>query len=88
MPVDVQITFHNGNTIIHTIPLDIMRGAKFETDNAGMQAIVEADWNWVNPTYSLTLPYKFSDIQHLEIDPERKMADMDRLDNRWPTIQP
>ena len=88
MPVDVQITFHNGNTIIHTIPLDIMRGAKFETDNAGMQAIVEADWNWVNPTYSLTLPYKFSDIQHLEIDPERKMADMDRLDNRWPAIQP
>ena len=38
-------------------------------------------WQWVNPTYTLNVGYKTSDIESIEIDPSGRMADIDQKNN-------
>ena len=80
MPVDVKIGTSDGKTQLYTIPLDIMRGAKKE-EGPGRSLIVAPDWMWVQPVYELKLPFRADKILSVEIDPEMKMADINRADN-------
>ncbi len=79
MPVDVAVTLTSGTTIAYSIPLDLMRGSKNNTEYQ-----IQPDWNWVDPTYLLEIPYSSSQIESITIDPKHGSADMDRDNDVWP----
>lgn len=79
MPIDLVVTLSNGSTETYYIPLRVMRGEKKE---GNMQ--VQNDWPWTHPTYSFTIPHSKEDIKSLEIDPSKKMADVERSNNTYP----
>lgn len=84
MPIDVKITLQDGTMHSYTIPLDLMRGAKMEFDEENRVLEVLPDWNWVNPEYTFRLQFAIDQIKQVIIDPERRIADMDRTNNEWP----
>lgn len=80
MPVDVVVTFADGTKELFYIPLNEMLGSKpVEYKDMGRQDL-EA-WPWVNPTYTFSVSSKPSEITSIEIDPSRRMADVDRKNN-------
>ena len=79
MPIDVQLTRKDGSTEMHTIPLNLMFGAKKE--DAGGKSIPETAWRWTHPTYVLELKTKLTDFKKVEIDPSQRMADVDKRNN-------
>jgi aminopeptidase N len=79
MPIDIQLTKKDGTTETHTIPLNLMFGSKKEDD--GVKMIVEEEWRWTHPTYILEIKTKLTDLKKVEIDPTKRMADVDRRNN-------
>jgi len=79
MPVDLKLTFKDSTTELHYIPLDLMLGAK--PAESKEPRIVHAEWNWTNRTYELKFDRKLFDLRKVEIDPTRRMADIDRNNN-------
>ena len=80
MPIDVQITYTDGSVEIHNIPLDIMYGAKKAESKTAF--IINEPWKWVSPTYTLEIKKRLTEIKVLEIDPSKRMADIQRKNNR------
>ena len=80
MPLDVLITYKDGSKEMHYIPLDMMYGAKPAEDNT--PRIVHNEWKWVDPEYSFTLSKAVGDIKEIEIDPSKRMADVNRVNNK------
>ncbi len=80
MPIDVQLTFKDSSAELHTIPLDLMYGAK-KTENADSKLIAEEPWKWTHPTYTLSIKARLRDINKIEIDPSKRMADIERKNN-------
>lgn len=76
MPVDVMVYYTDRHKEMHYIPLDLMFGQKPAEDPAVPRKVHPA-WPWTNPTYTLTLPVKKSAISGIQIDPSRRMADVD-----------
>ncbi len=79
MPIDVEITFADGSTEMHNIPLDLMYGNK-KNENAKQSYVVEKVWQWTNPSYSFEISNS-KKIAKVEIDPSKRMADVERGDN-------
>ncbi len=79
MPIDVVLTKKDGTTETHTIPLNLMYAAKKE-DGAD-KIIVDEEWRWTHPTYTLQLKTRLTDYKSVEIDPSQRMADVDRKNN-------
>ena len=75
MPIEVEITYTNGNTEMKYIPLRIMRWKKI------IDADILDDWAWAYPTYTLEVPTARFGISKIEIDPSKLMADVDRENN-------
>ena len=70
----------------YTIPLDIMRGHK-----TASHWQVLPDWNWVNNTYEVKLPFDLSAIESISIDNTGRLADTDKSNQTYvpkPTIEP
>lgn len=86
MPLDVKVELGNGNSYTYTIPIDLMRGSKIENDPQGKPIRVLPDWKWVSPAYLLSVPYRINDIKSVSLDPQKRMADMDRDNNQWPPV--
>jgi hypothetical protein len=82
MPIDLVITLKNGEKVTHYIPLGIMRGEKTEKN---VKMMVEKDWFWTHPKYTLTIEHNFQDIEQIEIDPSYKMADIEHSNNIYST---
>ncbi len=81
MPIDLLVTFRDGTQELYYLPLSEMLGNK-PVEN---QKIVRNDlvaWPWVNPTYSLRVNRPANEILSVEIDPSKRMADIDRNNNR------
>ncbi len=72
MPIDVKVTYLNGDIENFHIPLGMMLG------NKPTSATIINNWFWVQPTYTFTVP---SDVKSVEIDPSKLMADIDRSNN-------
>ena len=53
MPLDVVVTYKNGSKEMYYIPLVMMRGEKDNEFKDG-ERIVEEDWPWTNPTFTLS----------------------------------
>ena len=80
MPIDVQLTKKDGSIITHTIPLNLMYGAK-STDN-GVKPTAEKTWAWTHPTYILETKISLREFTKIEIDATQRMADVDRRNNK------
>jgi len=80
MPIEVEVKYKNGSYETFVIAIDIMRGEKAADGYNGKWTILP-DWNWVEPTYELTIPATAADIQQISIDPSNTMADMNRSNN-------
>jgi len=81
MPLDILITFKDGSTNWHHVPLVIMHGVK--PSDGDKSFTVHKAWPWTHPTYNLNLPAGESSIEKVEIDPTARMHDMDLLNNNW-----
>lgn len=82
MPIDLTVTYKDSSRITYTIPLTVMYGAKSaENDNLNWGFEVEKAWQWTNPKYAFTIERPIDEMLSLEIDPTRRMADIDRSNN-------
>jgi hypothetical protein len=79
MPVDLQLTFKDSSKEIHYVPLDIMFGNKSAENDK--PHIVHNEWNWTNPTYVVEFKHPLKDLVLVEIDPTKRMADVDQKNN-------
>ncbi|MEO8414453.1 MAG: M1 family metallopeptidase [Ginsengibacter sp.] len=79
MPVDLQLTFKDSTKEIHYIPLNLMFGNK-PAENKEAR-IVHKEWNWTNPTYVVEFNHPLTDLVLVEIDPTKRMADIDQKNN-------
>lgn len=82
MPIDLEVVLTDGTIQHHYIPMRIMWGQK-ENENPEIERHVADDWPWVFPEYNLELDISMDQIQRIEIDPTRRMADINRENNTW-----
>ncbi len=80
MPVDLLVTYKNGTREWLYLPMNELMGNKKADDTLNKYTSLGV-WNWVNPTYTLTINRSISEIESLEIDPSQRMADIDRTNN-------
>ena len=73
MPIDLTVTYVDGSSEDFYIPLQMMRGEK------PTEATIIKDWAWAYPTYTLETSKA---IKSVEIDPENRMADIDKSNNK------
>jgi hypothetical protein len=78
MPLDVKITFRDGSSEWHYIPMYLMFGEK----PAEQGQTLYTAWKWTHPTYEIESTHKLTDIISVEIDPSFRMADVERRNNR------
>lgn len=81
MPIDLQLTFKDGTKELHYIPLSLMYGEKPVEDSSIQRKTYEA-WKWTHSTYVIETSRRLTDITIVEIDPSRRMADIDRRNNK------
>jgi aminopeptidase N len=79
MPVDLKLTFKDSTTEIHYVPMDLMLGNKPAENNE--KRTVHNEWNWTNPTYNVEFKHRLIDLISVEIDPSKRMADVDQKNN-------
>ncbi|HVT86227.1 MAG TPA: M1 family metallopeptidase [Chitinophagaceae bacterium] len=81
MPIDFQLTFKDSTKELHYVPLDLMYGEKPNEDST-ISRIVYPAWKWTNDTYIIETTHKLTDIIAAEIDPSKRLADIDRRNNK------
>lgn len=80
MPIDLRLTFKDSTTEMHYIPLDLTLGNKpAETDE---NRVIHTEWNWTDRTYLVSFERKIFDLRKVEIDPTRRMADLEPSNNQ------
>lgn len=80
MPIDVLVTYKDGTKELHYIPLNLMYGDK--PAEGDIKRIVHPEWKWVNSEYNLQLTRNVSDIREIEIDSSKRLADINRGNNK------
>ena len=80
MPIDLQLTFKDGTTQTQYIPLNLMYGQKL-AENTKETRFTNEPWRWTHPTYIIEFKNKLTDLQKVEIDPSKRMADINRKNN-------
>jgi len=81
MPIDVVVTYQDGTKELVYLPLEIMRGEKVAEKDAPKR-VKSIAWPWTNPTQTLYLEKSFTSIKSVEIDPSRRMADVNVENNK------
>jgi hypothetical protein len=82
MPLDIKISFKDGTSEWHYIPLDLMFGEKPAEEGQNNRKVYP-EWRWTVPTYEISSARKLTDISTIEIDPSYRMADINRKDNKF-----
>jgi hypothetical protein len=86
MPIDVKINYKDGSTEMHYMPLNIQYGQK-PNENEKEIRVVHEPWRWTHPTYTFETKKPLATILKVEIDPSKRMADVDQrnniLDIKW-----
>jgi len=80
MPIEVLITYKDGTTELHYMPLDLMLGGKGA--ESSVNRIVHKNWQWVAPTYTFETSKPLSALKSIEIDPSFRMPDLNRSNNK------
>lgn len=81
MPIDVKITFKDGSSEWHYVPMYLMFGAKAAEEGQSPRTVYDA-WKWTHPNYEIATKRKLTDIVTVEIDPSQRMADVERRNNK------
>ncbi len=81
MPVDVKITFKDGTSEWHYVPLNLMYGEKPAEEGQQPRKVYE-EWRWTHPTYEIESKRRLTDMVSVEIDPSGRMADLERKNNK------
>ncbi len=81
MPIDLVVTYKDGNKELFYISVNELMGNKPVEDVTMKRNELDA-WPWVNPSYTLKISRKASDIESIEIDPSLRMADVNRKNNK------
>ena len=80
MPIDLQLTFKDGSTEMFYVPLNLMYGNKPNENKTQKREVLE-EWRWTHPTYIVEVKHRLTDIKVVDIDPSKRMADIDRKNN-------
>ena len=80
MPIEVLITYKDGTSELHYMPLDLMLGGK--VSEGPVNQIVHPAWQWVAPTYTFETSKPLSALKSIEIDPSYRMPDLNRSNNK------
>lgn len=80
MPIDLVVSFKDGTKELYYVSMNEMLGNKPVEDKTIQRYDLPA-WPWVNPTYTLEVKRNVNEISSLEIDPSKRMADVDRDNN-------
>jgi len=81
MPVDLQISFRNGEKELHYVPMNLMYGAKANEDTAIVRYTYEP-WKWTHSVYVIETNRRLADFSTVEIDPSLRLADIERKNNK------
>ena len=81
MPLDIVVTFKNGEKRLFYAPLESMRGEKSPEND--LERVVLPDHRWVDARYEFTILEKIGRIVKVEIDPTRRLADIVPENNLW-----
>jgi hypothetical protein len=81
MPIDVKITYKDGTSEWHYVPMYLMFGEKPIEDGRNKRFVYEP-WKWTHLTYEIESNHKLTDVVTVEIDPTMRLADIDRKNNR------
>ena len=81
MPLDIMVTYDNGDRELFYAPLESMRGEK-PAEDATKRTLLP-DHRWVDPTYEFVIPEKLKNVAKIEIDPTQRMADVEWGNNVW-----
>ncbi|SIN72151.1 M1 family metallopeptidase [Algoriphagus halophilus] len=81
MPIDLVITYKDGSQEMVYLPLVIMRGEKAHEAGAPKRILTE-DWPWTNITKKITIDRKMNSIKSIEIDPSKRLADVEQENNK------
>ena len=81
MPLDILVTYNNGDQELFYAPLESMRGEKAAENK--MERTILPDHRWVDPTYTFEIPEKLKKVAKIEIDPSHRMADINMENNTW-----
>ena len=79
MPIDLELTFKDSTKELHYVPLDLMFGDK--PAESKETRFIHKGWNWTNPTYVVEFNHPLSQLIQVEIDPTKRMADVDQKNN-------
>lgn len=80
MPIEVVVTYKDGSSELHYIPLDLMLGGKAQEGT--LKQINHSEWKWTHPTYTFESTQPLSAIKSIEIDPSQRMPDINRSNNK------
>lgn len=80
MPIDLQLTFKDGTSEMHYVPLDLMYGLKPAENDVPRK--VYQPWKWTNEVYVVETDRRIADLAIAEIDPSMRLADVERKNNR------
>jgi hypothetical protein len=81
MPLEIVVTYTNGDQEMFYAPLESMRGEK--PHEGKMERTLLPDHRWVDPTYEFEIPAKMKKVAKVEIDPGHYMADINFENNTW-----
>jgi hypothetical protein len=81
MPQDVMIHYKDGTSELVYIPGYMMFGNKPEEDKNVKRTVFPA-WKWTHDTYTFEIPKRIATIKVIELDETKRMADVERRNNR------
>ena len=76
MPIEVVVSFEDGSSEMYYIPNDLLYGYKTFGDDV---YLMEA-WNWASTEYEFTVQGN-KRVTKVEIDPSKRIADVNQMDN-------
>jgi hypothetical protein len=79
-PLEVLVTYKDGTSELHYIPLDLMLASKV-AEGKGTR-IVHPECKWVQPTYTFETTKPLSALKSIEIDPSYRLPDVNRTNNK------
>jgi hypothetical protein len=79
MPIDLELRFRDGSSELHYVPLNLTFGEKPEEGKSART--VHEEWKWTHPTYIVEFKRRLTDLKEAEIDPSKRLADIERKNN-------
>ena len=77
MPIELSVVFEDLSVKKYYIPIDLTFGSKSFTDDVEEIPV----WSWVQPEYRFFVKDNNKKVVRIEIDPSKRMADVDQENN-------